>query len=81
MAEYKKPKVQVTGEKEVDARYCSKCGSELEPKRIHIGYDTDTGEPRYNILWECPMIRIWDRIFGGHAHFSTDWSGKYMLYE
>ena len=61
-------------------RYCYKCGMMLNKYYSDMRFDVTTGDPDYNILWQCPMWSKW-HIFDRHLRFKSDRNGSSYAFE
>jgi len=62
--------------KQLRPRYCEKCGSQLQVRRLDKkGFDKDTGQPKYEVLLACPHVTIYETSVAPGVKF--DWKGQF----
>ena len=59
--------------------YCFVCGQPLKKKQVDQGFDINTGQPTYNLIWKCSQWKFfqWPR----HTKFKSDKHGSTYAFE
>jgi len=57
--------------KQLRPMYCTRCGSLLEVRKLQqIGFDEDTGNPKYDVTLACPYVTVYETSVSREVRFT-----------